>query len=131
MNIRTITAAAILAAATAIPASAQVSRNVREQIIEAQAQADAQAQGQHQPFQWRAQAEVKKEKAAFLGVVAVPVAPATREQIKLPKGIGLSVESVEKDSPAAQAGIMQYDVLQKLDDQWLVNGHQLAVVVRM
>jgi PDZ domain-containing protein len=131
MKLWTTSAAAILtAAAFNLPARAQFSRNVHEQIAEAQAQIDAEAQGQHQ-FQWRAQAEVKKEKAAFLGVVTVPVAPATREQIKLPKGVGLTVESVEKDSPADQAGVQKYDVLQKVDDQWLVNAHQLAVVVRM
>jgi hypothetical protein len=132
MKLWTTSAAAIVAAATfTLPAQAQFSRDQQKKIAEIRAQVDAEAQGQRQPFQWKAQAEVKKEKAAFLGVVSVPVAPAMREQLKLAKGIGLTVESVEKDSPADQAGIQQYDVLQKVDDQWLVNAHQLAVVIRM
>ncbi|HEY7086856.1 MAG TPA: PDZ domain-containing protein [Tepidisphaeraceae bacterium] len=73
----------------------------------------------------------KKEKAAFLGVVTAPVTPAMREQLKLKKGIGLVVETVEKDSPAEQAGIRQYDIVTKIDDQWMVNANQLAVIIRM
>ncbi|WP_428939524.1 S1C family serine protease [Fontivita pretiosa] len=73
----------------------------------------------------------RTEKAAFLGVVTSPVSAAMREQLKLPKGVGLVVESVEDDSPAERAGIKQYDILQKLDDQLLINSHQLAVLIRM
>ncbi|MCS7033851.1 MAG: PDZ domain-containing protein [Phycisphaerae bacterium] len=72
----------------------------------------------------------KMEKAAFLGVTTSPVPAALREQMKLPRGFGLVVDAVEKDSPAEQAGIQQYDILQKLNDQLLVNSQQLAVLVR-
>jgi hypothetical protein len=72
----------------------------------------------------------KTEKAAYLGVSTSPVAPALREQLKLGKGVGLVVDFVEPDSPAAAAGIKEYDVIQKLDDQLLINNHQLAVLVR-
>jgi len=75
--------------------------------------------------------EGKTEKAAFLGVSGSPVMPALREQLKLPKGVGLVVEHVEPKSPAEEAGIKQYDVLHKIGDQLLVNAHQLAVLVRM
>src|SRR5258708_1330287 len=75
--------------------------------------------------------EGKTEKAAFLGVSGSPVMPALREQLKLPKGVGLIVEHVEPKSPAEAAGIKQYDVLHKIGDQLLVNAHQLAVLVRM
>lgn len=74
--------------------------------------------------------EAKREKAAFLGVSGSPVVPALREQLKLPAGIGMVVDFVEPKSPADEAGIKQYDVLHKLDDQLLVNAHQLAVLVR-
>lgn len=75
--------------------------------------------------------EVRKEKAAYLGVMAGPASATLREQLKLPRGIGLAVEFVDKDSPASAAGLAQHDVVTKLDDQWLVSLHQLAVLVRM
>jgi len=78
-----------------------------------------------------ARPSAKTEKAAFLGLATSPVPVALREQLKLKKGVGLVVEQVEKDSPAEQAGIKQYDVLEKLDDQWLVNVQQLVVLVRL
>src|SRR5436190_2738660 len=58
----------------------------------------------------------KKEKAAFLGITTSPVPASLRQQLKLQKGLGLVVETIEKDSPAEQAGVQQYDVLQKLNE---------------
>lgn len=75
--------------------------------------------------------QAKKEKAAFLGVVAVPADPAMRDQLKLPRGIGLVIQQVTDESPAERAGIQQHDILMKVDDQWLVNSQQLGVVIRM
>jgi len=71
-----------------------------------------------------------QEKAAYLGVTTSPVADTLREQLGLPKGFGLVVDSVEKDSPADKAGLKVHDVLQKLDDQLLINAPQLTVLVR-
>jgi hypothetical protein len=45
--------------------------------------------------------------------------------------VGLVVDELVPDSPAAKAGLKEYDVLQKLDDQLLVNPEQLATLVRM
>ena len=73
---------------------------------------------------------LKLEKASFLGISTSPVTAALREQLKLSKGIGLVVDHVEPDSPAAKAGLKQYDILQKLNDQMLINTHQLSVLVR-
>jgi hypothetical protein len=72
-----------------------------------------------------------KEKGAYLGVAATPVNAALREQLKLQPGIGILVDRVEKQSPAEQAGLKRYDVIEKIDDQWLINGQQLAVLIRM
>jgi hypothetical protein len=70
------------------------------------------------------------EKAAYLGVSASPLPPSLREQLRLPRGFGLLVDHVEKSSPADSAGVKQYDVLHKLDDQILINSHQLATLIR-
>jgi membrane-associated protease RseP (regulator of RpoE activity) len=50
-------------------------------------------------------------KQAFLGVRLGEVLPAVRAQLDLPDQAGLSLEYVEAGSPAAQAGLQQYDVL--------------------
>lgn len=75
--------------------------------------------------------EPKMEKAAFLGVRTAPVPPSLRPHVDLPPGVGLVVEAVEPDSPAAAAGLKQYDILHKLGDQLLINTEQFAVLIRM
>lgn len=71
------------------------------------------------------------ETRPWVGVVVSPAPSALRSQLKLPQGIGLIVEFVQPKSPAADAGLKPYDLLVKLDDQWLVNPEQFAVLVRM
>lgn len=78
----------------------------------------------------RARVDGKLEKGAFLGVHATAATPVLRRQLQLPDGVGLVVEFIEPGSPAGQAGVEQYDVLHKLNEQVLVNGEQLAVLVR-
>ena len=92
----------------------------------------AQAEAQRvQVSDWVLYLQGRREKASFLGVSASPVTPVLREQLKLPAGVGMVIDFVEPKSPADEAGLKQYDVLHKLDDQLLVNAHQLAVLVRM
>lgn len=71
------------------------------------------------------------EKVAFLGVGTSQAGETLGEQLGLPRGIGLTVEFVTKDSPAEKAGIKPHDVLHKLNDQLLCNVEQLATLVRM
>ena len=72
----------------------------------------------------------RADKVAYLGVRVGPVDKAVRHQLKLPLGAGVTVEGVAEDSPAAAAGVQRHDILQKLNDQWLFNGGQLAALVR-
>jgi membrane-associated protease RseP (regulator of RpoE activity) len=72
----------------------------------------------------------RMERAAFLGVGAAGVDATLRSQLDLPKGVGLTISYVEKDGPAEKAGLQQHDILQKLNDQILVNAPQLATLVR-
>lgn len=65
----------------------------------------------------------------FLGVETSPVSPTLTAQLGLPEDTGLVVEQVAPESPAA-ASIMPFDVLLKLDDQWLIDQRQFAVLVR-
>lgn len=69
-------------------------------------------------------------KTPFLGVSTGPLVPQLRSQLNLPEGMGLSVEVVAQGSPAEKAGIKQYDVLKKFNDQMLCAQEQLAVLVK-
>jgi hypothetical protein len=71
----------------------------------------------------------KTAKTPYLGVVTAPVPPQLRAQLELPEGMGLSVEAVAQDSPAAKAGVRQYDVLKRFNDQLLCAQEQLSVLV--
>lgn len=73
--------------------------------------------------------EVRKE--AFLGVVAGEVAPSVRAQLELPEGVGLSVEAVAAGGPAEKAGVRQFDVLHKFNDQVIVSPEQLTTLVKV
>lgn len=69
-------------------------------------------------------------KGSYLGVGTSSPPEALQRQLQLKPGLGLVVEQVEPGSPAEQAGVKQFDVLQKLNDQLLVNPEQLLVLVR-
>jgi hypothetical protein len=71
------------------------------------------------------------EQAAFLGVSVSSVSPELREQLKLGKGVGLVVNHVETGSPAEAAGVKRFDVLERLDEQILIEARQLSVLIRL
>jgi hypothetical protein len=74
----------------------------------------------------------KTEKAAWLGVSTSKLPLALRKQIKLKnKYAGLIVERVEPNSPADEAGIQQFDIIEKVGDQWIINTEQFSAVLRM
>lgn len=55
----------------------------------------------------------------WLGIECHPVAPALRAQLHLPENQGIVVEAIMPDSPAAKAGLAQYDVILKADGKKL------------
>jgi serine protease Do len=55
-----------------------------------------------------------------LGVETSQVPTVVSEQLGLSKGLGLVVEYVVPDSPAAVAGVQQNDILKMLNDQILI-----------
>ncbi len=72
----------------------------------------------------------KMEKGSYLGIASSPVPAVLREQLKLQSGVGLVVDRVDEKSPAEAGGVKPFDVIQKLDDQTLINPHQFGVLVR-
>lgn len=76
-----------------------------------------------------ASAPVKTEKGAFLGIYATRAPAVLKEQMKLKAG--LVVDRVKPKSPADLAGLRPLDVVEKLDDQWLINPDQLLGLLRM
>lgn len=66
----------------------------------------------------------------YLGVYATQVDPNLSHQLNLPENLYLSVQKVEKGSPAEKSGIQQFDLLLQLDDQILINQEQLKYLVR-
>jgi hypothetical protein len=75
--------------------------------------------------------KVAVEKRPWIGVSVSAAPTALRHQLKVPEGVGLVVEFVQPKSPASGAGLKPFDLLLKLDDQWLINPEQFAVLVRM
>ena len=71
------------------------------------------------------------EKGPWLGIAMEPVSEPLAAQLPLAKGEGLLINHVIPNSPAAAAGLAQYDVLVRLDDQILVEPMQLKKLLAM
>lgn len=69
------------------------------------------------------------ESVTFLGVETAPVSATLVAQLNLPANAGLVVLHVVPNSAAATA-LKEHDILLKLEDQILIDQHQLAVLVR-
>src|SRR5881227_687953 len=69
-------------------------------------------------------------RASYMGVGVEIPGDTLRSQLKLPEGTGLVINWIDDAGPAK--GILhQHDVLQKLEDQLLINGEQLVTLVRL
>ena len=68
------------------------------------------------------------EKRTFLGVATGPLDPTLRAQLGIPRGTGITIHHVDKDSPAGNV-LNEHDVVTKFNDQILVSHEQLAVLV--
>lgn len=73
---------------------------------------------------------LEMERVTFLGISAQEIPDVLAAQLQLPEGQGLVVSFVQPDSPAAEAGLRKHDVVTRLDDQILIDGRQLSVLVR-
>jgi len=120
---------------TAVPACAQTSRDAEPrrpnpEVITATDAITIDGRLSSVPLLIR-DLDPRTEKGTYLGVTASPVPAVVRDQLRLRPGIGLVVDFVRPDSPAAAAGLKQHDIIEKFDDQLLVSIQQLAILVRM
>jgi serine protease Do len=76
-----------------------------------------------------ADAMMAKEKVTFLGVETAPAGRTLSTQLGLMRDTGLVITRISEKSPAADV-LKEDDVLIRIDDQILVNQHQLGVLVR-
>lgn len=70
-----------------------------------------------------------KQRQGWIGVAVSKASPVLAYQLRLPHGAGIVVENVLPKSPADEAGVQQYDIIEKLDDQLLVNPEQFQALV--
>jgi hypothetical protein len=68
---------------------------------------------------------------AFLGVVSSSLSKSTAVQLGIVPGLGLSIKSVVKGSSADRFGIEKYDILLKMDEQWLTNVSQFTTLLSL
>jgi len=66
----------------------------------------------------------------YLGVETSQVPTVVSEQLGLSKGLGLVVDYVQPNSPAATAGVQQNDILKMLNDQILIEPSQLRKLLQ-
>lgn len=75
---------------------------------------------------------MKQDSSPWLGLQIKPLDQATRVHAKIiPQGVGFLVTLVEDDSPAMKAGLSQYDIVWKLNDQLLINEAQFGTLIQM
>ena len=66
----------------------------------------------------------------YLGVATSPLDPALSAQLGFTPGLGLIVEEIIPDGPAAKAGVQPLDVIKQLNDQLVSNPAHLAALAR-
>lgn len=69
------------------------------------------------------------EPRAMLGVATAAVSPSLRDYLGLDPGFGIQIHDVVPDSPAAQSGLKEQDILTRLDDQLLISPEHLALLI--
>lgn len=74
--------------------------------------------------------ESNVERVTFFGIETSRLSNALRNHIDVPEGVGLIIDHVAKDTGAAKAGLQEFDVLLKVDDQIIVNQEQLSTLIR-
>jgi S1-C subfamily serine protease len=66
----------------------------------------------------------------YIGVMVVPIIDAIQKDYGLPDKQGALVRTVEPDSPAAKAGLLDGDVIRKLDGQTMRTRDQIITEIK-
>lgn len=66
----------------------------------------------------------------WIGVLGGPVGDAVRAQVAIPEGQGVLVRRVVPDSPAAKAGLKNFDILLRANDTDLTDVRELTELVK-
>jgi hypothetical protein len=77
------------------------------------------------PFAWK-----HEHGGGFIGIQAVEMTPELRQHFGAPKDAGIFVGSVEKDGPAAKAGLQVGDIVTKVDGDTIASSRELVRAVR-
>lgn len=75
-------------------------------------------------------APTRIEKVTYAGIGVEDVPEVLGKHLPIPRGMGLVVTEVLKDSPAEKAGIRKDDILLRFDDQLLATKDQLRKLTR-
>ena len=75
-------------------------------------------------------APISRTPQPFLGVVTRVLDPSLSAQLGFTPGLGLIVEEILPESPAAKAGLERLDVIKQINDQLVSNPGHLAALVR-
>jgi len=67
---------------------------------------------------------------AYLGVSTQTVTPDLQQQFDLSRSSGILVAEVTRGGPAAKAGILQGDIIVKIDDEEMVESSDVLVAIR-
>ena len=67
----------------------------------------------------------------FVGVVTSSVSKTTAAQLGLPRGVGLSIESVVKGSAAEEYGLKKYDIMIEMNGQLLTSVSHFTTLIYM
>ncbi len=66
----------------------------------------------------------------IIGVITSPVPPMVRAQINLPGDSGLFVQTIKPNGPAAQAGVLPFDIIASIDGVAVTNTNDLAAQIQ-
>jgi hypothetical protein len=78
------------------------------------------------PFAWRSHEHGR----GFIGMQPVEMTPELRQHFGAPKDAGVFVGSVEKDGPAAKAGLQVGDIVTRVDGDTIASSRELVRAVR-
>lgn len=62
----------------------------------------------------------------IIGVIVSPVPPMVQAQVDLPENSGVFIQTIKPNGPAAQAGVLQYDIIVAIDGIAISDSNGLA-----